>query len=78
LLLQALSNATNRCFENVKLFIYLGSTVPDQNLIQEEIKNALNPGNARTHSVQNLLCSHLLSRDVKIRIYEIIILPLVL
>jgi hypothetical protein len=32
----------NRCFENVAQFIYLGMTVTNQKLIQEEIKKRLN------------------------------------
>jgi hypothetical protein len=28
----------NRCFENVAQFSYLGSTITNQNLIEEEIK----------------------------------------
>jgi hypothetical protein len=47
-------------------------------LIQEEIKRGLNSGNACCHSVQNLLSSRLLSKNVKVRIYKTIILPLVL
>jgi hypothetical protein len=47
-------------------------------LIQEEIKRRLNSGNACYHSVQNPLSSHLLSKNVKVRIYKIIILPVVL
>jgi hypothetical protein len=47
-------------------------------LIQEEIKRGLNSGNACYHSVQNLLPSHLLSKNLKIRIYKTIILPVVL
>jgi hypothetical protein len=38
----------------------------------------LNSGNACYRSVQNLLSSHLLSKNVKGRIYKIIILPVVL
>jgi hypothetical protein len=47
-------------------------------LIQEEIKRRLNSGNACYHSVQSLLSSRLLSKNLKIRIYKTIILPVVL
>jgi hypothetical protein len=68
----------NRCFENVEQFRYLGTTVTNQTLIREEIKRRLSLGNACYHSVQSLLSSSLLSRRAKIRIYKIIILPVVL
>jgi hypothetical protein len=42
-----------RSFQNVSQFIYLKTTVRNQNLIQEEIKRRLNSGNACYHSVQN-------------------------
>jgi ribosomal protein S2 len=47
----------NRSFGNMALFRYLGTTITNQNLIQEEIKRGLNSGNACYHSVQNLLSS---------------------
>jgi hypothetical protein len=47
-------------------------------LIQEEIKRRLNSGNACYHSVQSLLSSRLFSKNLKIRIYKTIILPVVL
>jgi hypothetical protein len=52
----------NRCFGNVEQFRYLGTTITNQNMIQEEIKRRLNSGNACYHSVQNLLSSRLLSK----------------
>jgi hypothetical protein len=52
----------DRCFENAAQFIYLVTTITNQNLFQEEIKRKLNSGNACYHSVQNLLPSRLLSK----------------
>jgi hypothetical protein len=48
----------NRAFENLSQFKYFGTTVTNQNLIQEDIKTS-NSGNACYHSVQNLLSSRL-------------------
>jgi hypothetical protein len=41
---------------------YWGTTLTNQNSIQEEIKSRLKSGNACYHSVQNLLSSRLLSK----------------
>jgi hypothetical protein len=55
----------NRPFKNVSQIKYLGTTVTNRNLIQEEIKRRLNSGNACYYSVQNLLSSRLLSKNLK-------------
>jgi hypothetical protein len=57
----------NRTFENVSQFKYFGTTVTNQNLIQEEIKR-LRSDNACYHSLQSLLSSRLLSKNLKMRI----------
>jgi hypothetical protein len=57
---------------------YLGTTATNQNLIQEEIKRKLNSGNVGYHSVLNLLSSRLVSKNIKIKTYKTIILPVVL
>jgi len=53
----------------------LGTTLTNQNAIQEEIKGSLKSGNACFHLVQNLLSFSLLSKNLKINIYRTIILP---
>jgi hypothetical protein len=52
--------------------------VTNRNFILEEIKIRLNSDNACYHSVQNVLSSRLLSKNVQIKIYKTIILPVVL
>jgi len=48
------------------------------NSIQQEINSRLKSGNAYCHSVQNILSSSLLSKNVKIKIYRTIILHIFL
>jgi hypothetical protein len=68
----------NSFIEKVEEFKYLGTMLTDQNSIQKEIKSRLKLGNACYHSVQKLLSSGLLSKNLKIKIYRTIILPVVL
>jgi hypothetical protein len=59
-------------------FKYLGTTLTNQNSIQEEVKSRLKLGNVCYYSVQNLLSSRLLSKNLKIRMYRTTILPVFL
>ena len=64
--------------EGVEQFKYLGKTLTNQNSIQEEIKSRLKLGSACYYSMQNLLSSSFLSKNLKTKIYRTIILPAVL
>ena len=68
----------NSTFERVEEFKYLGINLTNQNSIAEEIRSRLRSGNACYYSVQNLLSSRLLSKNLKIKIYRTIILSVVL
>ncbi|KAJ4446022.1 hypothetical protein ANN_12708, partial [Periplaneta americana] len=68
----------NLSFEEVEKFKYLGATVTNINDTREEIKHRINMGNACYYSVEKLLSSSLLSKNLKVRIYKTVILPVVL
>ena len=57
-------------YEKVKTFKYLGPLLTNHNSIQEEIKCRLKAGNSCYCSVQTLLSSRLLSKNLKIKIYK--------
>jgi hypothetical protein len=57
---------------------YLGTTLTNQNDIHEEIKSRLNSGNACYYFSPKFLSSRLISKELKIKIYKTVILPVVL
>jgi hypothetical protein len=67
----------NKYSERVEQFKCSRTTLMNPSSIREKISR-LKSGNACCHSVQNLLSSSLLSRNVKIKIYRAVILPVVL
>ena len=71
-------------YKNRQWFLWKGGSVQifwnkhkEQNSIQEKIKNRLKSGNVCYHSVQNLLYSSLLSKNIKNEIYRTTILRVV-
>ena len=57
-------------YEKVEIFKYLVSLVTNLNSIREEIKCRLKAGNSCYYSVQTLLSSRLLSKNLKIKIHK--------
>ncbi|KAJ4444112.1 hypothetical protein ANN_05901 [Periplaneta americana] len=68
----------NLSFEEVEKFKYLGATVTNINDTREKIKHRTNMGNACYYSFEKLLSSSLLSKNLKVRIYKTVTLPVVL
>ena len=64
----------NSTFERVDEFKYLGTTLTNQNSIQEEFKSRFKSGNTCYLSVQNPLSSSLLSKNMQMKIYRTLIL----
>ena len=58
-----------RTYEMLEVFKYLGTNLTNQISFQEEIKSSLKSGNACSYSVQKLLSSSLLSKNLKILRY---------
>jgi hypothetical protein len=59
-------------------FIHFGTTVTNENLIHEKVKSRFNSPHASYHSVGIFLSFCLVSKNVKIKIYRTVILPVVL
>ena len=67
----------NLLIENVEKFKYLGVRVTNPNDNSEEIKRRLNMGNACYYSLEKILSSRLISKNLKVNTYKNIILPVV-
>ena len=66
----------NSSFAMVEHFRYLGTNLTNQISIQEGNKCRLKSKNACYHSVQNLLFSSLLSKNIKIKVHRTTVFPL--
>ena len=64
-------NTESSSFERVEEFKYLGTTLTDQNSIQEEIKSRLKSGNACCYSVQNLLSCRRYQKMLRLKYAEL-------
>ena len=64
-------------FEQVNSFKYLGSVVNTDNSIEEEIKERIAAGNRAFHVHKKLFTSKLISRNVKLQLYNKLIRPTV-
>jgi len=63
-------------FESVQSFKDLGSTVNQNNTIEEEIKERLTAGNRAYYANQKMFQSKLLSRKSKLKLYWTLIPPI--
>jgi hypothetical protein len=63
--------------EQVKLFIYHGSIVNGKNSIYEEIKERITLGNNAYYPNQDLFKIKLLSKKSKLRMYQLLVRPVV-
>ena len=65
-------------YEKLKTLQLLSSLLTNQNSTHKEIKFRLKAGNSCYYSVQTLYFFRLLSKNLRIKIYKTIILPVVL
>jgi hypothetical protein len=64
-------------FESIQSFKYLGSTVNQNNTIEDEIKERLIAGNKAFYADQKMFQSKLLSKKFKLNLYWTLIRPIV-
>ena len=67
----------NYKFENVKEFTYLGSSINNENKIENEIKKRIMCGNRIYFSLSHLFKSKILSKRTKLKLYKTLIRPVV-
>jgi hypothetical protein len=72
------SKMANKTFQSVRKYRYLGTVVKILNSICGKIDSRLNSGEACCYSVQNLLFYNIPSKNVNIKLYRRIVLPIVL
>jgi hypothetical protein len=63
--------------ERVKEFKYLGIQVNVHNIMKEEINSRIKQGNIIFYANKNLLGNKLQTRKAKIKLYKLVILPVV-
>jgi hypothetical protein len=68
----------DRSFDRMENFTYSGTILTNQYCIREEIRSRLMSGNACCHSVQDILSSSLIFKNIKLKTYRTITLPVVL
>jgi hypothetical protein len=68
----------NSYCKRVEKFRYLETILTNQNSILDEIKRRMKLENAFYNSVQYLMSSSLLSKNINIKIYRTVILPVLL
>jgi hypothetical protein len=64
-------------FEGISRFTYLGSVLTENNSIIAEISERIKIGNATFYKNPKLLTSKLLTRNIKLKLYLILIIPVV-
>jgi hypothetical protein len=71
-------NIDNTCLEQVKQFKYLGPIINNDNSIEKEIKERIALGNKAYFANQKFLKSKLVTKRSKLKLYKIVVRPVVI